>query len=83
MPVSPGIVQQIMPVVYTNGSLDTWTILCLTAASFEPFMFPVFGSIFAYVWNILNVVILYDDVAGDPVRRIYYICPSSVFIIAL
>jgi len=46
-------------------------------------MFPVFGSIFAYVWNILNVVILYDDVAGDPVRRIYYICPSSVFIIAL
>jgi hypothetical protein len=59
-PVSPGTVQQIMPTLYTNGSLDTLTITCLTATMIKAFMFPMLGFIFAYVLNILIVVILCD-----------------------
>jgi hypothetical protein len=48
-PVSPGIVQQIMPTVYTSGSLDTWMIVCLTATKFDTFIFPMLGFVFVYI----------------------------------
>jgi len=59
-PISPGNVQQIMPTLCTYGSLDTWTIVCLTATKFEPFIFSVLGFAFAYVSNIHIIMILYD-----------------------
>jgi hypothetical protein len=52
--------KQIMPTLCTYGSLDTWTIVCLIATNFEPFMFPMSGFIFASVSNILIVANLYD-----------------------
>jgi hypothetical protein len=42
-PVSSGTVQQIMPTLYTYGSLDTWT-----ATKFQLFVFPMLGFDFAY-----------------------------------
>jgi hypothetical protein len=60
-PVNPATVQLIMPNYYCYyGSLDVWTIACLTAIKSEPFMFSVLGFGFAYVSNIQIIVILYD-----------------------
>jgi len=49
-----------MPTVYTYGSLDTSTIVCLTATKFEIFMFPMLGFVFTYVSNIYIIVSLYE-----------------------
>jgi uncharacterized BrkB/YihY/UPF0761 family membrane protein len=60
--VSPGVVQQIMPILLTlrcNGTSDTWTIVRLTAAKFKHLIFPVLGFALSYVTNILVFMILY------------------------
>jgi hypothetical protein len=44
----------------TYGSLDTWTIICLTATKLEPFVFPMLGFLFAYVSDIYIVLNLYN-----------------------
>jgi hypothetical protein len=59
-PVSPGIVQQIMPNLFIYDTLDTWSIVRLTATKFEPFKFSVLGFVFAYISNIQIFMILYD-----------------------
>jgi len=59
-PISPGIMQQIMPTSYNYGSLGTLTIVCLTPTKFEPFVFSALSFSFAYVSNIHIIMILYD-----------------------
>jgi hypothetical protein len=49
-----------MPNSCNFGSLDNSTILCLTAAKSEPFIFPVLGFVFACVSKIYIFMILYD-----------------------
>jgi hypothetical protein len=68
-PVSPGIAQQVMPAVYTSGSLDTWTIVCLTATKFKPFVFPMLGFVFAYVSDIHIIVTLYVTITLQAVNK--------------
>jgi len=59
-PVSLGTVRHIMPNSFSYGSLDTWTIVRLTATNFEPFTYSVLGFAFAYVSNIHIIMVLYD-----------------------
>jgi hypothetical protein len=40
-----------------NGSLDTWTVVCLTAAKFKPLVFPVSGFALSNVANIFIIMI--------------------------
>jgi hypothetical protein len=59
--VSPGSVQQIMPYFGSlcyNGSLDTWTVVCLTAAKFKPLIFSVTGFALSNIANIFVNMIL-------------------------
>jgi hypothetical protein len=61
--VSPGSVQQIMPYFGShryNGSLDTWTVLFLTAAKFKTLIFSVTAFALSSVANIFVVMILCD-----------------------
>jgi hypothetical protein len=61
--VSPGSVQQIMPYFWYfpyNGSLVTWTVICLTTAKFKPFIFRVLGFALSNGVNIFVIMILYD-----------------------
>jgi hypothetical protein len=54
--VSPGSVQQIIASsIRYNGSLVTWTVVCLTAAKFKPFVFPVSGYALPSVPNIIMI----------------------------
>jgi hypothetical protein len=50
--VSPSSAQQNMPYLLvafaTTAVLDTWTVVCLTAAKFKPLVFLVGG-----VWSVL------------------------------
>jgi hypothetical protein len=43
-----------------NGSLSTWTVVCLTAAKFKPLIFPVSGFTLFNVANICIFMISYD-----------------------
>jgi hypothetical protein len=61
--VSPGVVQQIMPILLTlsyNGNLVTWTVVRFTAAKFKPLIFSMLGFALSYETNILVFMILYD-----------------------
>jgi len=60
-PASPGIVQLIMSNYCFYCSLDTWTIVRLTATKCEPFMLSMLGFAFACVSNIHNIMILNDS----------------------
>jgi hypothetical protein len=59
-PVSPGIVQQILPNSCTYGSLDACIILYLTATKFEHFIYSMLGFAFACILNIHIIMILND-----------------------
>jgi hypothetical protein len=51
--VSPGFAQQIMPYLLgTTALLDTWTVVHMTAAKFEPLIFSVWGLALSNITNI-------------------------------
>jgi hypothetical protein len=43
-----------------NSSLDTWTVVGLTAAKFKPLMFSVLGFTLPYIEDICILMILYN-----------------------
>jgi hypothetical protein len=46
--------------LHYNDSLDTWTVICLTAAKFKPLIFSVSGFALSNVANIFIFMILDD-----------------------
>jgi len=57
-PVSLDTLQQIMPTLYTYGSLHTWMIVRLTAAKFKSFILPTMFFVFVYVSNTYIIVMI-------------------------
>jgi hypothetical protein len=58
---SPGFAQQIMPYLLgTTAVLDTWTVVHITAAKFEPLIFTVWGLALFSVTNI-SIFMILDD----------------------
>jgi len=57
-PVSPGTVQQIVLNSGTQGYLEAWTLVSLTAPKFETFIFCVLGFALACILNIPMIMIL-------------------------
>jgi hypothetical protein len=43
-----------------NGSLVTWTVVCLTAANFKPLIVSMSGFNLSNITNIFVIMILYD-----------------------
>jgi hypothetical protein len=43
-----------------NGSLVTWTVICLTAGKFKPLIIPVLSLALSNVANVLIFMVLYD-----------------------
>jgi hypothetical protein len=58
--------------LHYNDSLDTWTVIHMTASKFKPLIFSVSGSPLSYVANIFIFMIL-DDVCLLPARFCYAI----------
>jgi hypothetical protein len=46
--------------LHYNSSLNTWTVVSLTAAKFKPLIFPVSGFALSYIADICIFMILYD-----------------------
>jgi hypothetical protein len=61
--VSPGSVQQIMPISSSfryNSSLVIRTVICLTAAKFKPLIFSMAGFALSNIANMF-VAMIYND----------------------
>jgi hypothetical protein len=58
--VGPDTLQHILPDSFTKGSLDSWTIVGLTATKFEPFLFHTLGFASLYILNI-HIIMIFND----------------------
>jgi hypothetical protein len=88
--VSLGLAKQIMYVLRIlcyNGSLVTWTVVCLTAAKFKPLIFSLSGLALSCAVNTFILMILYDfglsSAPLDDVEKRKFLPPPGLELLSL